>query len=136
MKNLISALTYCLMFIGATNLGLATESHFEASPPDIKAHRGDVGYHFAAKSLYEQESKPLKVKIQRLMQRVHLYDRKPYLDPKGFRRSGLKLRLGNLMKVFLELRQKIALHQELAKQILEAKETTEHNPGEQSGIPD
>ena len=136
MKTFISALAYFLVFIGFPSLGFGTESHFDSSPPDIKSRSGDVDYHFAAKSLYEQEAKPLEIKIQRLLQRIQLYDRKPYLDPKGFRRSGLKLRLGTLMKDFSELRQKIALHQELAKQILEAKGTSENNPGERSGVPD
>ena len=136
MKKLMCALTYCLVFIGTTNLGLATESRFDASPLEVKPRSADLDYHFAAKSHYEQEAKPLELKIQRLMQRVQLYDRKPYLDPKGFRRSGLKLQLGNLMKDYSELRQKIALHQELANQILEAKEMSENNPAEQQSVPD
>ena len=136
MKNLISALTYFLVIFGTANLGFGTEGLFVASPPDTKAHSVDVDYHFAAKSHYEQESKPLELKIQRIVQRVQLYDRKPYLDPKGFRRSGLKLRLGNLMKDYSRLKQKIALHQELANQILEAKGMSKDNPAEESGIPD
>ena len=136
MKTLISVLAYFLVFIGTTNLGLGKENHFDASPPDMKSRSIDVDYHFAAKSLYEEEAKPLELKIQRLVQRVQLYDRKPYLDPKGFRRSGLKLQLGNLMKDYSELRQKIALHQELANQILEAKEMSQNNPPERRNVPD
>ena len=83
-----------------------------------------------------EQTKPLEQKIKRLMQRVQLYDQKPYLDPKGFRRSGLKLQLGNLMKDLSELRQNIASHQELANQIMEAKEMSENNPAERSGVPD
>ena len=120
MKTLISALAYVLVFIGFPNLGFGTESHFDLSPPVITSRSADVDYHFAAKSHYEEEAKPLELKIKRLMKRIQLYDRKPYLDPKGFRRSGLKLRLGNLMKDYSELKQKIAFHQELANQILEA----------------
>ena len=95
-----------------------------------------MDYHFAAKSLYEQEAKSLELKIQRLMQRIQLYDRKPYLEAKGFRRSGLKLRLGNLMKDYSGLKQKIALHQELANQILEAKGMSKNNLSEGPTIPD
>ena len=136
MKTFIMALAYSLVVIGFPSLGFGTESHFVASPPDIKSQSADVDYHFAAKSLYEQEAKPLELKIQRLVQRIQLYDRKTYLDPKGFRRSGLKLRLGNLMKDYSELKQKIALHQELADQILEAKDMSTHDPAEGSSMPD
>ena len=136
MKNLISVLTFFLVCVGSPYLGFGAESQFDASPPDIKSRSVDVNYHFAAKSLYEQEAKPLELKIQRLMQRIQLYDRKPYLDPKGFRRSGLKLRLGILMKDYSGLKQKIALHQELANQILEAKDLKKNNPAQGSGIPD
>ena len=136
MNKLIHVLAYSIVFLGLPNLGLGTESHFDPSPSDIKSHSPDVGYHFAAKSLYEQEAKPLELKIQRLMQRIQLYDRKPYLDPKGFRRSGFKLRLGNLMKDYSELRKKIALHQELANQILEAKDMRKNTPPEGSRMPE
>ena len=136
MNTFIRALAYSLVFIGFPSLGFGSESHFEASTPDIKSRSVDVDYHFAAKSYYEEEAKPLELKIKRLMQRIKLYDRKPYLDPKGFRRSGLKLRLGNVMKDYSELKQKIALHQELANQILEAKDMSKNNPGEGSSIPD
>ena len=136
MKTLISALAYFLVFIGLPNLGFGTESHFDPLPPDFKSRSVDADYHFAAKSHYEQEAKPLELKIQKLIQRIQLYDRKPYLDPKGFRRSGLKLRLGNLMKDYSELREKIALHQELANQILEAKDMGTKKPAEGSSMPD
>ena len=79
---------------------------------------------------------PLELKIQRLIQRIQLYDQKPYLDPKGFRRSGLKLRLGNLMEDYSELSEKIALHQESANQILEAKDRSKINPAKSLHVPD
>ena len=121
MKTLIYALAFALVLLGISTPGLTTASHPELPARQIDSSRSDLGYHMAAASHYEQELKPLKQKIRRLVQRAQTYNRKPYLDPKGLRRDAIQRQLGNLLRDLSELRQNIALHRELANQLMEAK---------------
>ena len=74
--------------------------------------------HLAEAKTNQQDADTLKKKVQNLQNRIDTYSQKPYLDTKGFKRSGLKILKGNLTKDLREATQKIAWHQSQAKTIM------------------
>ncbi len=70
----------------------------------------------------EQEIERLADQMFTLDQRMKKYQKKPYLDTKGFRRSGLKLVMGSTMNDIKMLNQQIAWHREEASKLAIARD--------------
>ena len=74
--------------------------------------------HLAEAKASQREADILKEKVQKLQSRIDRFSQKPYLDTKGFKRSGLKILKGNLTKELREATQKTAWHKSQAKTIM------------------
>ena len=121
MKIILSAFAYILVLIGMVHPGFAAAGHPEPPALGAESTSANLGYHLAAASHLEQDVEPLEAKIRNLIRRAQTYREKPYLDPKELHRNAIKRQLGNLLKDLSELKQNIAMHRELADQIMEAR---------------
>lgn len=74
--------------------------------------------HLAKARVSQEEAGILKKKVQKLQSRIDKYSQKPYLDTKGFKRSGLEILKGNLTQDLREATQKTAWHQSQAKTVM------------------
>jgi hypothetical protein len=74
--------------------------------------------HLVEAKASQQEADILKKKIQKLQSRIDRFSQKPYLDTKGFKRSGLEILKGNLTQELRETTKKTAWHQSQAKTIM------------------
>jgi len=74
--------------------------------------------HLAEAKAAQQEAETLENKIQNLQNQIDTYSKKPHLDTKGFKRSGLRILKGNLTKELREVTQKIAWHKSQANTIM------------------
>ncbi len=63
-----------------------------------------------AADLFEEEAIRLEAKVAHLEQRVERFTKKPYLDPKGFKRQGWARLLGVYRMEITELREQMAWH--------------------------
>ena len=113
-----------VFFVFGSSMALADTS--PTSPQlNFQKPASDLEFHLEATSEYEQEALALKKKVNKLIQRLKLYNQKPYLDSKELRRNGIKRTLGTLLKKHTELQEKIAWHQEEAKLIKQANNLTD-----------
>ncbi len=71
--------------------------------------------HRVAADLFEEEAARLETKMAYLDQRVERFTKKPYLEPKGFRRQGWKRLMGTYRGKIADLREQIAWHQQEAE---------------------
>jgi chaperonin cofactor prefoldin len=70
-------------------------------------------------------------RIEDLDTRIERFNRKPYLDTKGFKRASLKRIKGNLILDLREATVKTAWHQSQAEKVM-LSESTHHNPQQNS----
>jgi hypothetical protein len=66
--------------------------------------------HMAAAKTKEEEVQSLESRVQDMDKRIAHFEKKPYFDPKGIHRSGLKLISGTLKSKMDLLNDKIAWH--------------------------
>ena len=69
-----------------------------------------VDYHVATIQQHEGKTAILDERIQKLEERITRFSQKPYLDPKGFRRSGWKILKGTLRREVNNLQEQIVWH--------------------------
>ncbi len=77
----------------------------------------------------EQEIEQLAEEVIRLDQKMNKFKKKPYLDTKGIRRSGLKLLIGTKLNEIKTLREQMAWHREEASRL----QALEHESPETEG---
>jgi hypothetical protein len=73
--------------------------------------------HLTHVHMLEQDVRLLEEEVSRINQKVARYERKPYLDPKRFRRDGLKILRGSNLKKIETLREKVAWHRAQASRL-------------------
>ncbi len=78
--------------------------------------------HLTTAQTLEQKVATLEAKIIKMAEKVIEYDRKPYLDTKGFRRDSLKRIIGSTLKEIKELQKRIAWHRTEASRLAEVNE--------------
>ena len=82
-------------------------------PPHLStqaANEWSAEEHRVAADLFEDEVARLEAKVAHLDKRVERFDKKPYLDPKGFTRQGWRRLMGAQRVEIQELREHIAWH--------------------------
>ncbi|MEX2493532.1 MAG: hypothetical protein WD425_17410 [Nitrospirales bacterium] len=98
------------------------ESALNKNPYDPQVDRTMQGWssmdHLAEAKVSQQEAAILERRVQKLQNRIDEFSQKPYLDTKGFKRSGLKILKGNLTQELRETTQKTAWHTLQAKTIM------------------
>ncbi len=77
--------------------------------------------HLREANVSEQNMVSVEEKLQKIQSRLDRLAAKPYLDTKGFKRSGLKTLKGRLTQKLHEARQKIAWHRSQAQTIMSSK---------------
>ncbi len=73
--------------------------------------------HLNHAQMLEQNLGQLEEQVARIEQRVARYEEKPYLDPKRFRRDGLKILRGSNLNEIETLQEKVAWHRAQASQL-------------------
>ncbi|GJL63678.1 MAG: hypothetical protein NPIRA04_23320 [Nitrospirales bacterium] len=110
-----------LVIVGLASLvgfGLATTPGTPLDPtPEQIENEWSAEEHLIAANLFEETAVRLEAKVGHLKQRIARFAKKPYLDPKGFKRQGWKLLMGSHRAELKELREQIAWHHEQAKQL-------------------
>ncbi len=87
--------------------------------------------HLREANVHQQTVQTLEPKIQQLTDRIDRYNRKPYLDTKGFRRDNMKRTRGNLVRDLKEATLKTTWHQKQAQQAM-ASESAHRKPKQNS----
>jgi len=87
----------------------------EANPSQILTSASSNGptsldTHLAALESHEIQMTEIQKRIQRLETRLAYLAKKPYMDPKGFRRDGAKRMLGHLRNEMETIEQRIGGH--------------------------
>ena len=77
--------------------------------------------HLREANVSEQNSVSVEAKLQKIQSRLDRLAAKPYLDAKGFKRSGLKTLKGRLTQKLNEARQKTAWHRSQAQTIMSSE---------------
>ena len=78
--------------------------------------------HLTTAQTLEQKVATLEAKVIKMAERVAEFDRKPYLDTKGFRRDSLKRIIGSTLKEIKDLQKRIAWHRTEASRLAEVDE--------------
>ena len=79
---------------------------------------GTIEHHLAMAQHHEQEATALEHKVQGMHDRITLYDKKPYLDPKSLRRHSLKRLSGTLRGQAMAVRELAVWHHDQATQLM------------------
>ena len=82
--------------------------------------------HLKEARAYHQKVETLEQKIQNLNDRIDRFNKKPYLDTKGFKRASLKRIKGNLVQDLREATLKTAWHKDQAEKLM-LSESEHHN---------
>ncbi len=77
--------------------------------------------HLREANVSEQNMVSVEAKLQKIQSRLDRLAAKPYLDTKGFKRSGLKTLKGRLTQELHEARQKTAWHRSQAQTIMSSE---------------
>ncbi len=106
MKQL--KISIMVMFIALTSLtGWAMDRAIgsEGVPRNARVQSGNI--HLAAIQQHRDRITWLEKKIQKLENRLEALKKKPYRDPKGFKRQGLKRLIGTWRGEMRDLRERI-----------------------------
>ncbi|MDT7044056.1 hypothetical protein [Candidatus Nitronereus thalassa] len=113
----------------------STEVDLGSNPYDSDVVKRMVGWssqdHLTKAREHQEQIDSLDNKIQNLNDRIERFNKKPYLDTKGFKRDNLKRLKGNLVQDLREATVKTAWHQEQAEKVM-FSESAHHNPQQNS----
>ena len=98
-------------------LGLATSQGMPTTTSDQTANERTVEEHWYAADLIEETIARLELKVVHLAKRVERYNKKPFLDPKEFKRERWKRLIRAENAEISELRKEMAWHQEQIKRL-------------------
>jgi predicted flap endonuclease-1-like 5' DNA nuclease len=90
--------------------------------------------HLNHAQMLEQDFSSLKEQISRIDQKVARYEKKPYLDPKHFRRDGLKKIRGVTEKKIAKLQEQGAWHQAQASRLAALEQTSPEQPLDEKSV--
>lgn len=125
MKFITMVLLTGVFFIGS--LGWASADLMDSSMHARTMNRLQLNAqdHLSKARSLEQEIKRLAEKIVKLDQRVTTYEKKPYLDTKDIRRTGLKLLMGSKLNKLKTLRVQMAWHHKEANRLADLENSSE-----------
>ncbi|MCA9464663.1 MAG: hypothetical protein KC643_04370 [Nitrospira sp.] len=103
-----------ISFIGWGQAKIFTIDHPPHIPSELAAEE-----HWEASELYEETLVRLELKVGHLEKRIERFTKKPYLDPKGFKKQSAKLLIGAYESEIAELRNHITWHKNEAKRLSE-----------------
>ncbi len=117
MKRLSMFVIIGLFLVGLSGCSSADflKSVMPAGP--VEAPLLSVQDHLNHAQMVEKDLGRLEEQVDRINQKVARYEQKPYLDPKRFRRDGLKILRGSKLKEIETLREKVAWHRAQASRL-------------------
>jgi hypothetical protein len=116
-NKIISVLFFVGVFMGLPQFVLAGEGIQEQkSAWKLETKGWSVEDHMVAAKAQEEEAQSLESRVQEVNERIANLEKKPYFDPKGIKRSGLKLLSGNFKNKLNLLNEKVAWHYRQADQ--------------------
>ena len=116
MKRITVLLTGVVL-ASLIGFGLATSKEMPAPTSDQTTNERSAEEHWYAADLIEETLARLELKVVHLAKRVERYNKKPYLDPKEFKRERWKRLIRAQSAEISELRKEMAWHQEQIKRL-------------------
>lgn len=118
MKNkFILTLFVVGMFLGIPQFALAGENTQDQISTWRSETRGwSIEDHMAAAKVKEEEAQTMESRVQKVDERIANLENKPYFDPKGIKRSALKILSGNYKNEMNVLNERVAWHYRQADQ--------------------
>ena len=109
-KNLVLIL-FAWFLLGIPQFALANENTEGPSALwKMETQGWSIEDHMAAAKAKEQKVQTLESRVQEMEERLADIEEKPYFDPKGLQRSGLKLLAGKMKGKVNVLNERIAWH--------------------------
>ena len=98
MKNIMMLFTVLVFMVGAVDYasGDTTKPSLQVDPIEWSINSAE--FHLTQAQKLEQEVTDLAAKVMELNQNVAKYEKKPYLDTKGFHRDALKRIIGTTLQ--------------------------------------
>ncbi len=117
MKNMMMLFATLVFMVGAVGNTSAdtTKPAFQVEPIELSINSAE--FHLTQAQKLEQEVADLGAKVRELTQKVARYEKKPYLDTKGFLRDSLKRIIGTTVQKASSLREQVAWHREEASRL-------------------
>ncbi len=120
-KQTIKSIVILLTIAGLASLvgfGLAETPGMSVTPSSEQiANEWSAEEHLLAANLFEETAARLESKVIHLEQRLARFEKKPYLDPKGFKRQGWKRLMQSHRAELSELQEQIAWHHTRSNQL-------------------
>ncbi len=117
MKKLAMIFIIGLFFIGLSGCSSLGISKTVMSADAVEKPLVSAQDHLNHAKRLEQKVGLLEEELSRINQRVARYEQKPYLDPKRFRRDGLKILRGANLREIEILQEKVAWHHAQASRL-------------------
>ncbi|WNM56359.1 hypothetical protein [Candidatus Nitrospira allomarina] len=117
MKNILMLFAALVFMVGTVGYasGDTTKPSFQVDPKEWSINTAE--FHLTQALKLEQEATDLTAKVRELNQKVAKYEKKPYLDTKGFHRDGLKRIIGTTLQKVSALRDQVAWHRDEASRL-------------------
>ncbi|MGP0592946.1 hypothetical protein ACTRXD_10490 [Nitrospira sp. T9] len=122
MKSIMMLSTALIFMVGTGGYTFAdtTKPSFQIDPIELSINSAE--FHLTLAQKLEQEAADLGAKVRELNQKVAKYEKKPYLDAKGFHRDGLKRIIGTTLQKVSTLRDQVAWHRDEASRLAALEE--------------
>jgi hypothetical protein len=115
--KIITVFVFVGIFLGIPQFVLAGESmQKQISDWRLETQGWSIEDHMTAAKAQEEEAQSLESRLQQVDEPIANLEQKPYFDPKGIKRSGLKLLSGNFKSKMNLLNEKVAWHYKQADQ--------------------
>jgi peptidoglycan hydrolase CwlO-like protein len=116
INKIIIVFFFVGIFVGIPQFVLAGES-FQKQISDwrLETQGWSIEDHMAAAKAQEEEVQSLESRVQQVDERIANLEKKPYFDPKGIKRSALKLLSGNFKSKINLLNERVAWHYIIGK---------------------
>jgi hypothetical protein len=130
INKIIIVFFFVGIFVGIPQFVLAGES-FQKQISDwrLETQGWSIEDHMAAAKAQEEEVQSLESRVQQVDERIANLEKKPYFDPKGIKRSALKLLSGNFKSKMNLLNERVAWHYRQADQAKLMKSNGAMEPG-------
>ncbi|HNP61774.1 MAG TPA: hypothetical protein PKM72_13095 [Nitrospirales bacterium] len=127
MKNKMMLFAALIFMFGAVDYasGATTKPSFQFDPIEWPINTAE--FHLTQAQKLEQEATDLAAKVTELNQKIDKYEKKPYLDTKGFHRDGLKRIIGTTLQKVSALRGQVAWHRDEASRLATLDQVPQDN---------
>jgi hypothetical protein len=122
MKNIMMLSAVLVFMLGAVDYasGDTMKPSFQVDPIEWSINTAE--FHLTQAQKLQQEATDLAARVRELNQKVAKYEKKPYLDTKGFHRDGLKRIIGTTLQKVSALRDQVAWHRDEASRLADLEQ--------------